>query len=102
MLFRRRFTHCAMTIPFILLSLSLFFISLARFESLKVTLACYSFCLLHHTNKQAFLLNAQVLNYECKCMHVHNLDLNLSTLFIETTSIGREFHILITDGKNEC
>ena len=25
MLFRRRFTHCAMTIPFILLSLSLFF-----------------------------------------------------------------------------
>ena len=41
-----------------------------------------------------FLLNAQVLNYECKCVHVHNLDLKLSTLFIETTSIGREFHIL--------
>ena len=35
-----------------------------------------------------FLLNAQVLNYECKCVHVHNLDLKLSTLFIETTSIG--------------
>ena len=34
MLFRRRFTHCAMTIPFILLSLSLFFfIPLARCES---------------------------------------------------------------------
>ena len=33
MLFRRRFTHCAMTIPFILLSLSLFFfIPLARCE----------------------------------------------------------------------
>ena len=34
MLFRRRFTHCAMAIPFILLSLSLFFfIPLARCES---------------------------------------------------------------------
>ena len=34
MLFRRRFTHCAMAIPFILLSPSLFFfISLARCES---------------------------------------------------------------------
>ena len=34
MLFRRRFTHCAMTIPFILLSLSLFFfIPLTRCES---------------------------------------------------------------------
>ena len=34
MLFRRRFTHCAMVIPFILLSLSLFFfIPLARCES---------------------------------------------------------------------
>ena len=49
-----------------------------------------------------FLLNAHVLNYECKCVHVHNLDLKLSTLFIETISIRREFHILITDGKNEC
>ena len=50
-----------------------------------------------------FKLNAQVLNYECKCVHVHNLDLKLSTLilFIETTLIGREFHILMTDGKNE-
>ena len=35
-----------------------------------------------------FKLNAQVLNHECKCVHVHNLDLKLSTLFIETTSIG--------------
>ena len=52
--------------------------------------------------RPCFLLNAQVLNYECKCVHVHNLDLKLSTLFIETTLIGREFHILITDGKNEC
>ena len=34
MLFRRQFTHCAMAIPFILLSLSLFFfIPLARCES---------------------------------------------------------------------
>ena len=34
MLFRRRFTHCAMAIPFILLSPSLFFfIPLARCES---------------------------------------------------------------------
>ena len=34
MLFQRRFTHCAMTIPFILLSPSLFFfIPLARCES---------------------------------------------------------------------
>ena len=34
MLFQRRFTHCAMTIPFILLSLSLFFfIPLAKCES---------------------------------------------------------------------
>ena len=34
MLFQRRFTHCAMTIPFILLSLSLFFfIPLTRCES---------------------------------------------------------------------
>ena len=34
MLFRRRFTHCAMAIPFILLSRSLFFfIPLARYES---------------------------------------------------------------------
>ena len=34
MLFRRRFTHCAMTIPFILLSLSLFFFF------------CYGFCII--------------------------------------------------------
>ena len=33
MLFRRRFTHCAMAISFILLSPSLFFIPLARCES---------------------------------------------------------------------
>ena len=40
------------------------------------------------------------LNYECKCVHVHNnLVLKSSTLFIVTTSIGREFHILMTDGK---
>ena len=38
------------------------------------------------------------------CMCIANLDLKSSILFIETTSIGREFHcdILITDGKNEC
>ena len=58
MLFRRQFTHCAMAIPFILLSPSLFFfIPLARCEShlpaSKVTIACYSFCLLRHTNKPA-------------------------------------------------
>ena len=33
MLFQRRFTHCAMMIPFILLSPSLFFIPLAKCES---------------------------------------------------------------------
>ena len=33
MLFRRRFIHCTIAIPFILLSPSLFFIPLARYES---------------------------------------------------------------------
>ena len=65
--------------------------------------------LIYHNSQQQygaapffFKLNAQVLNHECKCVHVHNLDLKSSTLFTETTSIGREFHIPMTDGKKEC
>ena len=47
MLFRRRFTHCAMAIPFINHSPSLFFcIPLAPS---KVTIVCYGFCLLRRT-----------------------------------------------------
>ena len=57
MLFRRQFTYCAMAIPFILLSPSLFFfIPLARCESSKVTIACCCFCLLCHTNKTSLLV----------------------------------------------
>ena len=49
-----------------------------------------------------FCLMHLILNYECKCVYVHNnLVLKSSTLFIVTTSIRREFHILMTDGKNE-
>ena len=44
MLFRRRFTHCAMAIPFIFHS----FPCKVRI-SLKVTIACNGFCLLRHT-----------------------------------------------------
>ena len=44
MLFRRRFTHCAMAIPFILHS----FLSKVRILP-KVTIACNGFCLLRHT-----------------------------------------------------
>ena len=47
-LFRRRFTHCVMAIPFIFLSSSLFlFIPLARCESHIRT----GFCLSRHVNK---------------------------------------------------
>ena len=46
MLFRRRFTHCAMAIPFILHS---FPCSLSKVRiSPKVTIACNGFCLLRH------------------------------------------------------
>ena len=52
--------------------------------------------------KLFFFLIHLILNYECKCVYVHNnLILKSSTLFIMTTSIGREFHILMTDGKSE-
>ena len=47
MLFRRRFTHCAMAIPFPFLVL-LYSFSKVRI-SLKVTIACKGFCLLRHT-----------------------------------------------------
>ena len=50
MLFRRRFTHCAMAIPFILHSFpcSSLFPSKVRISP-KVTIACNGFCLLRHT-----------------------------------------------------
>ena len=50
MLFQRRFTHCAMAIPFILHSFpcSTLFHSKVQI-SLKVTIACNGFCLLRHT-----------------------------------------------------
>ena len=50
MLFRRRFTHCAMAIPFILHSFpcSSIFLSKVRMSP-KVTIACNGFCLLRHT-----------------------------------------------------
>ena len=51
MLFRRRFTHCAMAILFILHSLpcsSIFGFSKVRISP-KVTIACNGFCLLRHT-----------------------------------------------------
>ena len=50
MLFRRRFTHCAMAIPFILhpFLVPLYSFSKVRISS-KVTIACNSFCLLCHT-----------------------------------------------------
>ena len=57
MLFRRRFTHCTMAIPFILLSSSFFFLVLlysfskVRISPSKVSIACYGFCLLRHANK---------------------------------------------------
>ena len=47
-----------------------------------------------------FFLMHLILDYECKYVH-NNLVLISSTFFIATTSFGREFHILITDGKNE-
>ena len=49
-LFRRRFTHCAMAIPFILHSFpcSSLFLSKVRISP-KVTIACNGFCLLRHT-----------------------------------------------------
>ena len=49
-LFLRRFTHCAMAIPFILHSFpcSSLFLSKVRISP-KVTIACNGFCLLRHT-----------------------------------------------------
>ena len=49
-LFRRRFTHCAMAIPFIVHSFpcSSLFLSKVRISP-KVTIACNGFCLLRHT-----------------------------------------------------
>ena len=49
-LFRRRFTHCAMAIPFILHSFpcSSLFLSKVRISP-KVTIACNGFCLFRHT-----------------------------------------------------
>ena len=47
MLFRRRFTHCAMAISFILLSpflVLLYFFSKVRISPSKVSIACYGFC----------------------------------------------------------
>ena len=50
MLFRRRFTHCAMAIPFILLSFLVLLYSFSKVQiSPKVTIACNGFCLLRHT-----------------------------------------------------
>ena len=46
-LFRRRFTHCAMVISFILHSFYVFFNKVRI--SPKVTIACNGFCLLRHT-----------------------------------------------------
>ena len=50
MLFRRRFIHCAMAIPFILLPFLVLLYSFSKVRiSLKVTIACNGFCLLRHT-----------------------------------------------------
>ena len=50
MLFRRRFTHCAMAILFILLPFLVLLYSFSKVRiSPKVTIACNGFCLLHHT-----------------------------------------------------
>ena len=52
MLFRRRFTHCAMAIPFILLPflvlLPVYSFSKVRISP-KVMIACNGFCVLRHT-----------------------------------------------------
>ena len=47
MLFRRRFTHCAMAIPFILP----YSFNKVRISPSKVSIACYGFYLLRHINK---------------------------------------------------
>ena len=50
MLFRRRFTHCAMAIPFILLPFLVLLYSFSKVRiSPKVMIACNGFCLLRHT-----------------------------------------------------
>ena len=50
MLFRRRFTHCAMAIPFILLPFLVLLYSFSKVQiSPKVMIACNGFCLLRHT-----------------------------------------------------
>ena len=50
MLFRRRFTHCAIVIPFILLPFLVLLYSFSKVRiSPKVTIACNGFCLLRHT-----------------------------------------------------
>ena len=49
-LFRRRFIHCAMAIPFILHSFPCSSLFLSKVQiSPKVTIACNGFCLLRHT-----------------------------------------------------
>ena len=48
MLFRRRFTHCAMAIPFILYSFIVLYIFLSKVHA-NLTEACNGFCLLRHT-----------------------------------------------------
>ena len=50
MLFRTRFTHCAMAIPFILLPFLVLLYSFSKVRiSPKVTIACNGFCLLRYT-----------------------------------------------------
>ena len=63
MLFRRRFTYCAMVIPFILHSFpcSSLFLSKARISP-KVTIACNGFCLLRHTKTR---LARDIISYSC-------------------------------------
>ena len=74
MLFQRRFTHCAMAIPFILHSLVLYvFLSKVRMLP-KVTIPCNGFCLLRHTNtwlagdiisySGMMLMFSHILNFE--------------------------------------
>ena len=59
LLFRLRFVHCAIVIPFILHYPSLFFyIPLHKVRNLrkKVSISCFDFCLLRHTRRLAYVI----------------------------------------------
>ena len=78
MLFRRRFTHCTMAIPFILHSFpcSSLFLSKVRISP-KVTIAGKGFCLLRHTKTWLARDIIRLSILACTLLHLELRDYSL-------------------------